>query len=108
MARYARRKISPQELLAVDNHIAGCAPCRCRLAEAIGLGTAVMRLGADLEVAAAGKPAHLSYSQLAAYAAGKLDAFDHEDVEAHLMACAVCAARWAEISPLAPPLARVL
>ncbi|HZT41430.1 MAG TPA: zf-HC2 domain-containing protein [Chthonomonadaceae bacterium] len=103
--QYARRQLPPVELLAVDKHIAGCARCRRRLAEAVGLGAAVTRLRSDMEAAAAAEPAHLSYGQLAAYAAGKLDAFDREDVEAHLPVCEVCKAKAEELAvPASKPI----
>jgi len=85
--RYRQRALSPAELLAADDHIAVCAPCRQQLAEAMRASFSFVRAGDVVS-----EPEHLEYEQLAAYVDSALDEVDREIVESHLELCAACVA----------------
>ncbi len=85
--RYCQRALTPAELLEADDHIAACAPCRQKLAEAMQTSFSFVR-ASDI----AAKPEHLEYEQLEAYVDSALDEVDREIVESHLELCAECVA----------------
>ena len=51
---YQRRRLSPAELLRVDDHIAACEACRSKLASGMDVGQ--MSLSWQSELAVAGQP----------------------------------------------------
>jgi len=88
VVNYHRRKLTPAELLGVDDHMAECRECR-RLIESAP-GNDAIGLYADLaEWAAVG--AHLGFDQSAAYVDGLLTGEDRRMVEDHIASCARCA-----------------
>ena len=80
-AQYRSRRLAPLELLAVDDHIAQCAPCRDRL---FGLE----RAGSQLRQLRASLAQHLTYDQVAACARGPFP----PDAAQHLKECDMCRA----------------
>ncbi|MCS6861930.1 MAG: zf-HC2 domain-containing protein, partial [Abditibacteriales bacterium] len=85
--RYCQRALSSAELLAADDHIAACASCRQRLAEAARDSFSFVPASAVVA-----QPEHLTYEQLEAYVDSALDEVDREIVESHLELCATCVA----------------
>jgi anti-sigma factor RsiW len=91
-----RRALTPAELLALDDHLVGCAECRSRLATPELAGAGVGALHFSLQEAAR-QPGHLSYEQLEGYVSGMLDETDAEVVESHLSLCESCKVEMAEL-----------
>jgi tetratricopeptide (TPR) repeat protein len=89
VGRYCDRRMRVAELLAVDVHLAECAMCRGRLAEAMHLAEKVASLRGDLEAVDA-EPNHLSFEQLAGYVDGSLEPTDCEIVDGHIEWCDLC------------------
>lgn len=92
LERYEAGKSAPAETLAVQRHIAACAACREKFAEAFDTNKSVAALRGDFsfddfEPA----PEHLPYERLALFAEGKLDAVEREIAESHFAVCAECA-----------------
>ncbi len=85
---YQRQKLTPAELLGVDDHLAECAECR-RLVES-ALSNDAMALYAELAAEAAIGP-HLAFEQGAAYVDGLLTGEQRRMIEDHLASCARCA-----------------
>jgi hypothetical protein len=107
VVNYHRRKLTPAELLGVDDHLAECRECR-RLIESAP-GNDAIGLYADLaEGAAVGS--HLSFDQSAAYVDGLLTGEDRRMVEDHIASCALCAPLIADLrdfrNEIAPELDR--
>src|SRR5438874_2510936 len=90
LERYHGRGMSPEELLAADDHAARCEACRQRLEAGTSLDPMFAAVRDDL--AAAAEPEHLSYDQIEAYVEHRLDAADREVVESHMTLCDPCAA----------------
>jgi hypothetical protein len=88
IVNYQRQKLTPAELLGVDDHLAGCAECR-RLIES-ALNNDAAGLYADLTAEAA-VGSHLTFDQSAAYVDGLLTGEERRVVEDHLASCARCA-----------------
>lgn len=80
--------MSPAELLSGGDHLAACGACRERVLEAGRFGDEPRRLWAELQ--AEDETGHLSYEQLASYAAGSLDEFDRIVVDSHIEVCTSC------------------
>lgn len=103
---YQRQKLTPAELLGVDDHLAECAECR-RLVEST-LNHDAARLYADLAEGAVGR--HLSFEQSAAYVDGLLTGDERRMIEDHLASCAQCAPLTADLrvfrNEIAPELDR--
>jgi anti-sigma factor RsiW len=88
---YWKRQSPPDELLATDHHLADCASCRQRVAEAMDIDKWFSALKAGLvKGGAAEEEEHLSYEQLMAYAEGKLGEVDRDIVASHLDVCKLC------------------
>lgn len=87
--RYRQRALAPDELLALDDHVADCEACRARLAEAERKQEVYSFLRADFQ-AEADEPTCLSYEQLAAYVDNTMDEVDREIAESHLEICPQC------------------
>ena len=91
LEQYRRSALPPLELLAADDHLAECASCRARLAEAVPVVQAWQALQAALP-ASAEADAHLSYEVLAALVDAQLPEPERRAAAQHLAACALCAA----------------
>ncbi len=92
VSRYREKQIPPEELIGADDHIAGCAVCRARLASSADLIRAFARprYGA-FAVGIESEGVHLTYEQTEAYVDGKLDDATCEEVRAHVADCSTCA-----------------
>jgi anti-sigma factor RsiW len=85
---FQRQKLSPAELLSVDDHLAECAECRRLVASALNHNA--VRLYAELAAeVAVGQ--HLTFEQSAAYVDGLLGGDERRMIEDHLASCALCA-----------------
>ncbi len=89
LEQYLRRALSPDELLASDDHLAQCGFCSGRLQERDEARGALVSATTAFQEALA-KPEHLRYEQLAAYVDGELNPADRQRIEAHLQACSQC------------------
>lgn len=85
---YSGRTLPPQELLAVDNHLASCDACHERLTRILpAVGKRVIS-----EPFGSGETFHLDYEQhLEPYVDGKADDIDREIVDSHVALCSKCA-----------------
>jgi hypothetical protein len=81
--------ISPAELLRMDAHLSGCAPCRRALEAALISST--IALHTELQTAAPEQPQHLSFEQMARYVDETLDSAERTVVSDHAASCAQCA-----------------
>jgi hypothetical protein len=91
MAGYRARKLTSAALLAVQEHVGGCAHCRRRLDRAINVDAAVRNLRQEFTPDNASiEPEHLPYEQLALYVDGELDTVNREITESHLAICPNC------------------
>ena len=78
---YSERTLNPDELRAVDSHLASCDECHERLARTLP--------GAIRPI---DEPFHLDYEQhLEPYVDGKADDIDREIVDSHVAVCSRCA-----------------
>ena len=85
---YSERALPPQELLAVDNHLASCDVCHQRLT---GILPAVAKLPGSQSFESGG-PFHLDYEQhLEPYVDGKANEIEREIVDSHVALCSKCA-----------------
>lgn len=79
---YGAKTLNPEELLAVDRHLASCDACHDRLAR-----TLVKDIDLSIE-----EPFHLDYDQhLAPYVDGTANEIDREIIESHIAQCSACA-----------------
>jgi hypothetical protein len=105
--QYRQRSLPAAELIAADDHLAACAECRQRL-DAAYPAQAVQSVSSsfvrELREAAAARPEHLRYEQLAAYVDKELDGADRELVESHLSHCQRCAEEMTELRAFAAEL----
>jgi predicted ester cyclase len=90
--RYRQRQMSPEELRATHDHIAGCEACRAQLRDEERSQVVRAALWADLQSARVAAE-HLSYERLEAFVDESLNAADRERVENHLTDCSECADR---------------
>lgn len=82
---YSGRNLEPDELLAVDRHLASCDECHERL-------TRILPAVANLPVESDEAPFHLDYEQhLEPYVDGKANDIDREIVDSHVALCSKCA-----------------
>jgi hypothetical protein len=91
--RYRQRRLKPPELLAIDDHLAGCADCRRLLREVKPVEEAISALRSNLQTIPVAAPGHLTRAQLRSYAASQLDEIGRELIESHLEFCQQCSAR---------------
>ena len=85
LTEYKMRSLDPDELLAVDRHLASCDECHERL---ISILPAVENLALESD----DEPFHLDYEQhLEPYADGKANDIDREIVDSHVALCSKCA-----------------
>jgi len=84
LTRYIERSLDPQELLAVDRHLASCDLCHERLT-GIPPGASILFESDD-------EPFHLDYEQhLEPYVDGTANDIDREIVDSHVAICSKCA-----------------
>ena len=88
--QYRRGSVAPEELLALDDHLASCGACRVRLAEVERCGEVLSSLRSGLQDLAAFDAGHLSFEELSAYVDGSLDPVEVEMTESHLAVCRDC------------------
>lgn len=91
---YARRTLPPADLLAIDDHVAGCEVCRGRARTLAGLSSPQHALGSDLLPI----ESHLTDEQLDACVGGGMSGSARADLRRHLDACAPCAREVAELA----------
>jgi hypothetical protein len=90
LAGYYGRTLYPDELLAVDTHLASCDECYERLTR-IRPGAEKLAIGRAFE--SGEEPFHLDYDQhLAPYIDGTANDIDREIVDSHVAVCSKCAA----------------
>lgn len=90
IAHYKGRRLAPEELLSVDDHISQCADCRHRIASPADLQTVLQnKLAADAAYLRP-KTEHLSYEQMEAYVDGKISKADLASLRVHLQFCKTC------------------
>jgi hypothetical protein len=87
IAQFRDRKLAPAELLEVDEHVAGCAPCRDRLAAGTNPFKAIRTLRADVV-------GHLQEQEIVACSEGSAT----PEQRAHLQDCAMCQAEVQDLS----------
>ncbi len=97
---YCQRRLSPSALLALDDHLAGCAFCRRRLREIKPMEETIGALRTNLEAVQLTASDHLTQGELSGYADNRLDEIERELVESHLEICEQCSAQVS--SPSAP------
>ena len=95
---YSRRILDPDELLAVDRHLASCDECHDRLTP---ISPAIKpSLESDEG------PFHLDYEQhLAPYVDGTANEIDREIVDSHVAVCSKCAADLNDLLEFRQPVA---
>ena len=83
---YGAKTLNPDELLAVDRHLASCDACHDRLTR---ISTHVSDRSYDLPIH---EPFHLDYDQhLVPYVDGTANEIDREIIESHIALCSSCA-----------------
>jgi anti-sigma factor RsiW len=87
IAAYTRGTLAPDELLALDDHLASCEACRAR-ADALARGRGWRP---DLREELLAPDSHLTDAQLAAVVDARLAPGERDEVETHLRACSTCA-----------------
>lgn len=97
---YRRRTLPPRELLAVDDHIAGCEECRRAIASDVTAGVAAQRAWDAV------RGEHVSYEQLEQYVQRRLPADEHAAVAAHAERCPQCRGELADLEEYAATGAR--
>ena len=94
LAGYSARTLEPDELLAVDRHLASCDVCHQRLFRSLP-GAAKVAVSPSFEA-----PFHLDYAQhLEPYVDGKANDIDREIVDSHVALCSKCATACCGDSP---------
>ena len=89
LSGYSGRTLPPQELLAVDSHLASCDVCHERLTRIL---PAVAKRVISQSFESGGASFHLDYEQhLEPYVDGKADDIDREIVDSHVALCTKCA-----------------
>src|SRR4029077_13271223 len=87
LAAYARRRLAPGELLAIDDHLAVCDECRGRLDPALRLPTVFRAMDAAILAAADATETRVRFDQLASYVDNTIDDVDREIVDSHAAIC---------------------
>ena len=89
LTAYSGRTLPPQELLAVDNHLASCDVCHQRLTRIL---PADAKIPGSQSFESGEGPFHLNYEQhLEPYVDGKANEIDREIVDSHVALCSKCA-----------------
>jgi anti-sigma factor RsiW len=96
--------LTPEDILAVDDHLVDCPACRDRLAQRRDLPAAATAFRREL-----GAPGdHLSDAEVHGYVTGTLDATAAARCGEHLADCEVCAQQVDELRAWAAPPSRAL
>src|SRR5689334_18151494 len=90
IALYKVRRLAPEELLWVDDHISECTDCRLRMVPPTVLRAALQNNLASDQAYPNSKKEHLQYEQLEAYVDGIIPKADEATVRAHLETCSRC------------------
>ena len=90
LARYAKRTLSPAELLASDDHLSACETCRQRTGDPQTEEAAFDFLRQDLAAQAKLGLSHVSYAQMESYVDNDADTADREIVDSHVELCRTC------------------
>lgn len=106
--RYTGLTMTPEELMAADEHLSRCTLCRDEIAAKMPVVDQIADVQAGLN-SEANAPAHLGFELLLRYAENRLGDIDKEAVSSHLALCSVCSAEFedlvrfrAEMSTYAP------
>lgn len=81
---------APDEMLALDDHLASCGACRALVAEGERVGQVMSSLRAEMQNIIASDADHLSFENLSGYVDGSLDPVEAEMTESHLAVCRDC------------------
>lgn len=92
---YKRRALASRELLAVDDHIAGCEECRRSVAADITAAAAYRNVLEGV------RGEHLSYERIEQYVQRRLPADEVADFAAHAEMCPACAREIADLEEYA-------
>lgn len=94
--QYRKRLLLPEELLAMDDHLAACESCRVQMGNALE-----RRPAAGLLSILETEPfEHPVYEKLADYVDGQLDDLEIELIESHFACCTQCAGEVHELQIL--------
>jgi len=98
MNAHTRDALPPDELLAVDDHLAACNSCRDQAGVGVELKVGMGSLLRAMVTPAEPAGEHLTYEQLEAHARGSLRGPERTTVEAHLRDCNPCATEAADLA----------
>ncbi len=90
ITQYRRGGAAPEELLALDDHLASCGACRALVGEGGQAEAVTSSLRAGLQNTIASDADHLSFENLSGYVDGSLDSVEAEMTESHLAVCRDC------------------
>jgi hypothetical protein len=96
LAQYGTRQLPPAQLLAVDDHLAGCAACRALTVQVSGGRLSLTDSEED----------HLSYEEMEALAEHRAPGEDRVRFEEHLNQCEMCAAEFDDLRTMARKMSR--
>src|SRR5579862_2756791 len=88
--RYIDRAVSPQELLAIDDHFESCVACHARCYPEERRRSDFAALWSDLDSRMRASVEHVTYEQLSSLLSGDVDEAERARVEEHLAACPMC------------------
>jgi hypothetical protein len=89
LAAYFQRRLSPAQLLALDDHVTQCGKCRERLRAIVSADYALVSLRNSVERDTAFDD-HLPVDRLREYVADRMDTIDRELAASHVGVCNVC------------------
>jgi len=104
LSDYRENRLTPGEILALDDHVAICPGCREALRETKPRNRSLSKLQASLRMEDVGSSDHLTQEECADYAKGRMDAVDVELSESHLNFCPECTLRVAGLRRAVQPL----
>jgi len=87
---FRSRLLSPDELLAADDHLSVCDECRSRLARDTELKAAIHSLRKEIESVENEASRHPHREELLAFMNNELSDVDREIVGSHLDGCSLC------------------
>jgi anti-sigma factor RsiW len=90
IARFVELKLSSADILAFDEHLATCEPCRRAISAPKRLQAAYELLRRDLQNQAELRSTHIAYEQLEAYVDDNIGTADREIADSHLEDCQTC------------------
>jgi hypothetical protein len=97
---YRQRTLPSGELLAVDDHVAGCEECRRAIASGVTAGAASQRAWDAV------RGEHVPYARIEQYVQGRLHADERATVAAHAELCPQCRREIADLEEYAATDAR--